>query len=76
LLKLRKMPKTNSKSFKIFKSVLIILCVIIVLTVIAVGLVVLWSQKSKESTLNRNESMPIKEKDVDSILSFLRNFSF
>jgi flagellar basal body-associated protein FliL len=66
------MPKTNSKSFKIFKSVLIILCVIIILTVITIGLVILWSQKLKESTPKRNESMP-EEKDVDSILSFIKN---
>jgi flagellar basal body-associated protein FliL len=67
------MPKRNSKIFKTFKSVLIILCVIIVLTIIIVGLVVLWSQKSKESAPKRNESMP-EEKDVESILSFIKNF--
>ncbi len=60
------MPKRNSKSFRIFKSVLIILCVIIVLTVITVGLVILLSQKSKESTP--------KEKDVHSIYHSLKTF--
>jgi hypothetical protein len=51
------------------------LCVVIVLTVITVGPVILWSQKSKESTPKRNESMPI-EKDFESILSFIKNFYF
>ncbi len=40
------------------------LCVVIVLTVITVGLVILWSQKSKESTP--------KEKDVNGIYHSLK----
>jgi flagellar basal body-associated protein FliL len=69
------MPKTNSKSFQFVKLVLLMLCVIIVLTVLTVGLVILWSQKSKESTPKRNDSMP-EEKDLKSILSFIKNFYF
>jgi flagellar basal body-associated protein FliL len=60
------MPKINSESFQIFKSVFIIFCVIIVLTVITVGLGILCSQISKQS-------MP-EEEEVDSILSFIKNF--
>jgi flagellar basal body-associated protein FliL len=59
------MPKRNSKIFKFVKLVLLMLCIVIVFTVITVGLVILWSQKSEES-------MP-KEKDIESILSFIRN---
>ncbi len=58
------MPKTNIKSFKFVKLVLFMLCVVIVLTVITVGSVILWSQKSKESTP--------KEKDVHSIYHSLK----
>jgi flagellar basal body-associated protein FliL len=58
------MPKTNIKSFKFFKLMLLMLCVVIVLTVITVGLVILWSQKSKESTP--------KEKDINSIYHLLK----
>jgi flagellar basal body-associated protein FliL len=65
------MQKRNSESFKFVKLVLLILCAVIVLTVITVGLVILWSQKSKESTPKRNESMPY-EKDVDSIYHSLK----
>jgi flagellar basal body-associated protein FliL len=49
----------------------LILCVVIVLTVITVGLVLLWSQKSKESP-KRNESMP-EEKEFEGILSFINS---
>jgi hypothetical protein len=59
------MSQTNSKSFKIFKSVLIILCVIIVNAVVWVGLGILLTQKS-------GQSMP-KEEDIESILSLIRN---
>jgi hypothetical protein len=62
------MPKTNIKSFQFVKLVLLMLCVVIVLTVITFGLVILWSQKWKELTP--------KEKYVDSILSFIKNFYF
>ncbi len=62
------MPKTNVKSFQFVKLVLLMLCVVIVLTVITFGLVILWSQKWKELTP--------KEKYVDSILSFIKNFYF
>jgi flagellar basal body-associated protein FliL len=58
------MAKTNIKSFKFVKLVLFMLCVVIVLTVITVGLVILWPQKSKESTP--------KEKDVNSIYHSLK----
>ncbi len=58
------MPKTNIKSFKFVKLMLFMLCVVIVLTVITVGLVILWSQKSKESTP--------KEKDVNGIYHSLK----
>jgi hypothetical protein len=44
------------------------LCVVIVLTAIIIGLLILWSQKSEESTP--------KEKDFDSILSLTINFLF
>ncbi len=74
-LQIRKMSKRNCKSFKLIKLMLLVLCVVIVLTVITVGLVKLWSQKSKESTPKRNESLP-KEKDVKSILSFIKIFIF
>jgi flagellar basal body-associated protein FliL len=69
------MPKRNVKSFKFVKSVLLKLCVVIVITVITVGLVILWSKKSKESTPKRNESMP-EEKHFNSTLSFIINFYF
>ncbi len=69
------MPKRNVKSFKFVKSVLLKLCVVIVITVITVGLVILWSKKSKESTPKRNESMP-EEKHFKSILSFIINSYF
>ncbi len=58
------MPKRNSKSFKFVTLVLLILCVVIVLTVITIGLVIVWSQESKESTP--------KEKNVDSIYHSLK----
>jgi hypothetical protein len=44
------MPKSNSKGFKFVKLVLLMLCVVIVFTDLTVGLEILWSQKSKEST--------------------------
>jgi flagellar basal body-associated protein FliL len=69
------MPKTNIKSFEFVKLVLLMLGVVIVLTVITVGLVILWSQNSKESAPKRNDSMP-EEKDLKSILSFIKNFYF
>jgi flagellar basal body-associated protein FliL len=75
LLQIIKMPKRNIKSFKFVKLVLLMLCVVIVLTVITVGLVILWSQKSKESTPKRNESMP-EEKHFKSILSLIINSYF
>ncbi len=75
LLQIRKMPKTNIKSFKFVKLVLLMLFVVIVLTVITVGLIILWSQKSKESTPKRNESMP-EEKHFKSILSLIINSYF
>ncbi len=50
------------------KLVLLMLCVVIVLTAIIIGLLILWSQKSEESTP--------KEKDFDSILSLTINFLF
>jgi hypothetical protein len=62
------MPKTNIKSFQFVKLVLLMLWVVIVLTVLTVGLVILWSQISKES-------MP-EEKHFKSILSFIKNFYF
>jgi flagellar basal body-associated protein FliL len=62
------MPKINSKSFQFVKLVLLMLCVFIVLTVITFGLVILWSLKWKESTP--------KEKYVESILTFIKNFYF
>jgi flagellar basal body-associated protein FliL len=62
------MPKTNSKGFKFGKLVLLMLCVVIVVTVITVGLIILWSQKSQESTP--------KEKGFDSILSLIINLYF
>ncbi len=62
------MPKRNIKSFKFVKLVLLMLCVVIVLTVITVGLVILGSQKSKQSTP--------KKRGSDSILSFIKNFYF
>jgi flagellar basal body-associated protein FliL len=58
------MPKSNSKGFKFVKLVLLMLCVVIVFTVLTVGLVILWSQKSKESTP--------KEKYVHSIYHSLK----
>jgi hypothetical protein len=62
------MSRRNSKSSKIFKSVLIILCVIIVIVVFWVGLRILLTENSDESTP--------KEKDVESILSFIKKLSF
>jgi flagellar basal body-associated protein FliL len=62
------MPKIDSKSFKFVKLMFLILCVVIVMTVITVGLVILGSQKSKQSTP--------KERGSDNILSFIKNFYF
>jgi flagellar basal body-associated protein FliL len=62
------MSKRNIKSFQFVKLVLLMLCVVIVLTVITVGLVILWSKKSKESTF--------REKDVDSIYHSLKTSIF
>jgi flagellar basal body-associated protein FliL len=69
------MPKTNIKSSEFVKLVLLMLGVVIVLTVLTVGLVILWSQNSKESTPKRNESMP-EEKHFKSILAFIKYFYF
>jgi hypothetical protein len=58
------MSQTNSKSFKIFKSVLIILCILIVNAVVWVGLGILLTQKSGQSMIKEG---------IESILSFNRN---
>ncbi len=75
MLQIRKMLKRNIKSFKFVKSVLLMLWVVIVFTVLTVGLVIIWSQISKELTHKRNESMP-EEKHFMSILSFIINSYF
>ncbi len=59
------MSQTNSRGFKIFKSVLIILCVIIVNAVVWVRIGILLTEKS-------GQSIP-KGEDIESILSLIRN---